>query len=179
MRGLLVGRFQPFHSGHLELTRQIRARAPDQELLIAIGSAEESYTAENPFTAGERFEMIERACREAGVSGITIVPVQDIRRHAIWVSYLVGLLPRFEVVYTNNPLTRLLFERANINVESPPLIGRDRFEGVQIRRLLAAGENVEGLVPPTVAAYLREIAAGPRLALLAAAPRRSGPPPGS
>lgn len=179
MRGLLVGRFQPFHAGHLEVVRQIRARTPDRELLIVVGSADEAYTVENPFTAGERFEMIERAVRDAGISGVTIVPVQDIRRHAMWVSYLVGLLPRFELVYTNNPLTRLLFERAGFRVEAPPLIDRERYEGVQIRRLLAAGQNVEGLVPRAVAAFLTEIGAAPRLALLAATPRRASLPASS
>ena len=56
MRGLLIGRFQPFHGGHLEVVRKIRTDRPAASLLIGIGSAEESYTWENPFTAGERIE---------------------------------------------------------------------------------------------------------------------------
>lgn len=166
MRGLFLGRFQPLHSGHLGVLRSIRAKTPETELLVVVGSAEESYTWENPFTAGERFEMIVRACREAGLERVAVVPVADIRRHAQWVSYLVGLLPPFELVYTNNPLTRLLFEKAGVPVESPPWVDRARFEGVAIRQRLADGEDVDGLVPPAVAAYLREIDAGPRLALL-------------
>jgi len=166
VRGLLIGRFQPFHTGHLGLVRAIRARRPDDPLLIGIGTAEESYTVENPFTAGERFEMIDRAVREAGISGVEIVPVADIRRHALWVRYLEGLLPPFREVYTNNPLTRLLFEKAGYPVEPSPLIERDRYEGAKIREKLASGSAWKELVPPSVARYLEEIGAPARLAAL-------------
>jgi nicotinamide-nucleotide adenylyltransferase len=163
VRGLLIGRFQPFHAGHLGLVRAIGPEAPDRELLIGIGSAEQSYTAENPFTAGERFEMIAAALRDAAVDGVTIVPIPDIRRHALWVRYVEGLLPKFDRVYTNNPLTRLLFERGGYAVESPPLIDRPRFEGAKIRARLAAGESVRELVPPAVDRLLRDLDAVGRL----------------
>ena len=166
MRGLLVGRFQPFHSGHLGLVEGIRRRAPGSDLLIAIGSAEQSYTWENPFTAGERYEMIEAAVREAGLDHVAIVAITDIQRHAIWVRYLEGLLPSFDRVYTNNPLTRLLFERAGYAVESPRLIQRSRFEGIRIRNRLADGLSLEDRVPPAVARYLESIGASARLGLL-------------
>jgi nicotinamide-nucleotide adenylyltransferase len=173
VRGLLVGRFQPFHSGHLGLVQGIRHRSPGSDLLIAIGSAEQSYTWENPFTAGERFEMIEAALREAGIDRVSIVMVTDIQRHAIWVRYLEGLLPPFDRVYTNNPLTRLLFEKAGYTVEGPRLIQRSRFEGIRIRNRLADGLSLEDRVPPAVARYLESIGASARLSLLRG-PR--GPP---
>jgi len=172
VRGLLVGRFQPFHSGHLGLVSAIRAAAPDRDLLIGIGSAEQSYTAENPFTGGERFEMIAAALREAGVDGVAIVPIPDIRRHALWVRYLEGLLPPFDRVYTNNPLTRLLFEKAGYAVESPPLIDRRRFEGASIRERLAAGGSVRDRVPPAVDRYLRTLDAAARLRAIRSAAAR-------
>ncbi len=167
MRGLFVGRFQPFHRGHLALIARIRSGRAD-ELLVVIGSAEQAYTFENPFTAGERYEMIDRALREAKVRGVAIVPVPDIARHGLWVRYLETLLPRFDRVYTHNPLTRLLFERARYPVESPPWVARSRYEGRRLRERLARGESVARLVPPAVHAYLREIDAGGRLAHLRA-----------
>ncbi len=172
MRGLLIGRFQPFHAGHLGLVRAIRERRPDDVLLVGIGSAEEAYTPENPFTAGERFEMIDRALREARLSGVEIVPVADIRRHALWVRYLEGLLPPFREVYTNNPLTRLLFEQAGYPVESPALIERDRLEGAKIREALATNSPWRDRLPGSVGRYLDEIGAPARLATL-----RKGPAP--
>lgn len=176
MRGLLVGRFQPFHAGHLAVLKELRVREPERELLLAIGSADAAFTWENPFTAGERFEMISRALREARLSGIFVVPVEDIHRHTMWVAYLVGLLPAFDCVYTNNPLTRLLFERAGVRVESPPLVDRSRFEGATIRERLARGEDVGDAVPPAVAGYLRELGAASRLAMLRGGARAAAAP---
>ncbi len=166
MRGLFVGRFQPFHRGHLALARGILQERPRARLLIAIGSAEQSYTWENPFTAGERFEMIGRALAEARLDGVDIVPVPDISRHALWVRYLEGLLPSFDRIYSHNPLTVHLFERAGYATASPPLVDRARFEGVRIRELLARGKDVRALVPPAVAGFLREVGASKRLGLL-------------
>ncbi len=166
MRGLLIGRFQPFHRGHLEVVREVRRARPDAPLLIGIGSAEESYTWKNPFTSGERFEMISRALAEAEVEGVEIVPIPDIRRHALWVRYLEGLLPAFDRVYTNNPLTRLLFERAGYDVERPRVVDRRRFEGVRLRERLASGRGWKELVPPAVARYLTTIDAPTRMRVL-------------
>lgn len=166
MRGLLVGRFQPFHRGHLNAVETIRRGRPGAALLLAIGSAEESYTWKNPFTAGERFEMMDRALGGEGEPRVHLVPVADIRRHAQWVRYLESLLPSFDRVYTNNPLTRLLFERAGYEVESPPLYSRAKFEGEHIRGCLAKDQGWRPLVPPAVAAYLTEIDAPHRLATL-------------
>ncbi|HLM69866.1 MAG TPA: nicotinamide-nucleotide adenylyltransferase [Thermoplasmata archaeon] len=174
MRGLLIGRFQPFHGGHLEVVRKILSDRPAASLLIGVGSAEDSYTWENPFTAGERIEMIERALSAAKIPGALLVPIADIRRHALWVSYLEALLPTFDRVYTNNALTRVLFERSGYLVESPPLFERARFEGARIREQLAEGSAWKEAVPPTVAAYLEEIGAPARLQVLQQASGRFG-----
>lgn len=170
MRGLLIGRFQPFHSGHLEVVRAIRERRAGAPLLLGIGSAQAAFTPEDPFTAGERGEMIDRALREAEVTDCTTVPIVDIDRHAVWVAHVESLLPPFDRVYTNNPLTRLLFERARYEVESPPLFDRTRLEGTRVRERLGKGEGWKELVPPAVATYLEEIQAPERLRILLGAP---------
>jgi nicotinamide-nucleotide adenylyltransferase len=163
VRGVCVGRFQPFHRGHLELIREIH-RHRGEELLVVIGSAEQSYTWENPFTAGERYEMIDRALREARIDRVAIVPVPDISRHGMWVRYLETLLPKFDRVYSHNPLTRLLFERAGYPVRSPPLYRRSVLEGSRLRERLARGESLARYVPPAVGRYLEEVHAADRLA---------------
>ncbi|MGI0071104.1 MAG: nicotinamide-nucleotide adenylyltransferase [Thermoplasmata archaeon] len=168
MRGLLVGRFQPFHLGHLGVVREVRAARPGEELILGVGSAQESYTWKNPFTASERLEMIARALREAKVDGVSAIPLPDIQRHALWVRYAESLVPPFERVYTNNPLTRLLFEQAKYSVESPTLVDRVRLEGEAVREHLARDRAWKPLVPPVVAHYLSEIGAPARLALLRA-----------
>jgi nicotinamide-nucleotide adenylyltransferase len=165
-RGLFVGRFQPFHLGHLQAIQMIRSGRPSERLLIGIGSAQESYTIQNPFTAGERFDMIDRALSEARIEGVSIVPLPDVHQHALWVPYVEGMLPSFHRVYTNNPLTRGLFEDAGYAVEGTPLFERERWVGVGVRAALARGESMDGLLPPAVARFLTEIAAEARMRLL-------------
>lgn len=166
MRGLLVGRFQPFHLGHLAVVREIRGKRPEDELILGVGSAQESYTWQNPFTGGERLEMIARALGEARIERTVSIPVPDIQRHALWVRYVESLLPPFKMVYTNNPLTRLLFEKAGYSVASPALVDRERFEGATVREHIAENRGWKTSLPPSVAKYLEELHASERLAIL-------------
>jgi nicotinamide-nucleotide adenylyltransferase len=177
--GLIVGRFQPFHRGHLAVVTDLRQAHPESSLLLAIGSAQESFTTENPFTAGERVEMIQRALSESRVEGCLPVPVADIHQHAQWVAYLRGLLPAFDVVYTNNPLTRLLFEREKVRVESPPLMDREKFQGRVVRLRLLQGDRWKELVPPAVAQFLDQIGAPERLRRIAERDAGASPTPPS
>ncbi|MGF3523208.1 MAG: adenylyltransferase/cytidyltransferase family protein, partial [Candidatus Bathyarchaeia archaeon] len=62
-RGLYVGRFQPFHLGHLDAIQKILEEV--EEIVIVIGSSQYSHNIHNPFTAGERLVMIRKALEEA------------------------------------------------------------------------------------------------------------------
>ncbi len=165
-RALVVGRFQPFHVGHLEAVRRL-ASAFD-EVVVAIGSADVSHTLKNPFTASERFDMVRDALVEAGVGNAIVVPVQDVNRNAIWVAHVVSLVPRFRVFFTNNPLPAFLFRAAGFEVRPMPFVDRARHEGSRVRALLVEGGAWEPLVPPAVARRIREAGGPERLRALAA-----------
>ena len=47
-----MGRYQPFHLGHLDLAKQILEEC--DEVIIAITSSQFNYLQKDPFTAGER-----------------------------------------------------------------------------------------------------------------------------
>lgn len=71
---VLIGRFQPLHSAHLEIIK--RATALCDQLVIITGSAKQPRTYKNPFTSTERERMIKDAT--AGLSmEIKIVPNID------------------------------------------------------------------------------------------------------
>lgn len=154
-RALFIGRFQPFHHGHLAMAKRIRER--HDELIIGIGSAQYSHTGENPFTAGERYEMIHRALDEAGVGGYNIVPIPDTHVHSVWVSHILSLLPAFETVYTNSPLVIRLFKERGVTVVSLPMETREVLSGTEIRRRMLKGEDWRPLVPRGVAEYIDDI----------------------
>jgi bifunctional NMN adenylyltransferase/nudix hydrolase len=56
---VFIGRFQPFHSAHLEIVK--RATALADKLIIVCGSAHQPRTYKNPFTSAERERMIRDA----------------------------------------------------------------------------------------------------------------------
>jgi len=153
--GLLIGRFQPFHKGHFEIIKKIASEC--DFVVIGIGSADLSHTFDNPFTAGERYLMIARALREGGVQNFYLVPIVDINRYAVWVSHVVSIVPPFDAVYSNNPLTRRLFREAGYEVRASPLYNRQIYSGTEIRRRILEDEEWESLVPPAVVRTIHEI----------------------
>ena len=162
-RGLFVGRFQPFHLGHLNVVKDILNEV--DELIIVVGSAQYSHRIENPFTTGERIVMIRRALEEAGIDlrRIWIVPVPDIHIHMVWVSVVEGYTPRFDIVYSNEPLTRRLFIEAGYRVKEIQYHKREVYSATEIRKRMLNGENWEELVPKSVAEFIKEIEGDRRL----------------
>ena len=156
-RGLYVGRFQPFHLGHLD-TINIVLKSVD-ELVVVIGSAQYSHNANNPFTAGERLVMVRRALEEAGIaySRLWIVPVPDVHLHMLWVSALEGYTPKFNVVYSNEPLTRRLFMEKGYKVKNIRFFERKNYNSTLVREKMLKDESWTSLVPKSVAQFITEI----------------------
>jgi len=166
-RALYVGRFQPFHLGHLKAVKYILERA--DEVVIVVGSSQHSHTLENPFTAGERVLMVRLALNEAGISPSRyyIIPVMDLDVHGIWVPHVVSHVPKFDVVYTNEPLTKRLFTEGGFKVEPIPFYKRSLCSATEIRRRMLLGKSWETLLPKSVAKFIKEIGGIERLRDLA------------
>lgn len=161
--GLYVGRFQPFHLGHLQAVKYILERV--DELTIVVGSAQHSHTIENPFTAGERITMIRLALKEAGVPShsFMVIPLPDDEFHKVWVAHLLSQTPSFDVAYTNEPLTFRLLKEAGLRVERIPMFNRTRFTATEVRRRLLKNLPWRDLLPRAVASYLTQIGGDERL----------------
>jgi nicotinamide-nucleotide adenylyltransferase len=156
-RGLFVGRFQPFHFGHLQAIKAALEKV--EELVIVIGSSQRSHEIDNPFTAGERTEMIYKALNEAGIDRTRYytVSVPDCEMHTTWVSVVRTLSPKFDVVFSNEPLTRRLFKEEGYKIMGIQLYERNLYSATEIRKRMLAGKNWEKLVPKSVATYIKEI----------------------
>jgi nicotinamide-nucleotide adenylyltransferase len=156
-RGLYVGRFQPFHLGHLEAIKEVLKEI--EEIVIVIGSAQYSHTATNPFTAGERLVMIRSALEEAEVdlAQVWIVPVPDVHLHMMWVSAVEGYAPEFHVVYCNEPLTRRLFMESGYKVKGIPFFERQLYSSTIVREKMLHDESWRTLVPQSTANFITEI----------------------
>lgn len=273
MRALLIGRFQPFHKGHAELTRLISDEY--KKVIIGIGSAQSSYvviesesgdesdfifkidcgfsshTIENPFTAEERSTMIKEFLNSEGIKNYEICNIPDINVYSVsngertilplyygkknsdkgvnkvsveilsspridlsrgyrilpsipikkasewinqgiskegwklstdiissvissdetplivssipretlleWVDYVISIVPKFEVVFSNNQLTRELFSKAGYKVKETPLFNRKEYSGTEIRRRMIHDEKWEHLVPESIFYFIKKI----------------------
>ncbi len=165
-RALFIGRFQPFHLGHLKAIEWILER--EDEVIVAIGSPQYGLNYENPFTTGERIEMIVRALREYGIYDrciIAIVPDTG-GMHYLWATLVLSYVPKFDVAYSNNHFVKFLLERAGVKVLSIPFFNRERYCGKYIRKLMVEGGPWEELVPKSVAQFIKEIKGEERVRVL-------------
>lgn len=92
--GLYIGRFQPFHKGHLSVV--LEALDHCDKLIIAIGSAQESGTEKNPFAFELRKELIRRSLWGRGNRCI-IIGINDrteVRDDEGWGEYLIKEVER-------------------------------------------------------------------------------------
>lgn len=153
-RGFYIGRFQPYHNGHQRVVEQIATEV--DELVIGIGSAGDSHTERNPFTAGERIMMITKSLVDFDLVTYA-VPIEDLDRNAVWVSHVQSMSPNFDVAYSNNPLVIRLFNEAGIEVHQSPMFERDVLSGTEIRDRMVAGEEWTDLVPQPVVEIIDEI----------------------
>lgn len=161
-RALFVGRFQPFHNGHLQAVKEILRDC--QEAVIAVGSSQESHAPENLFTVGERIEMIYESIKEAGLAGkVLIVGIPDIKYNALWAKHLMVLSPSFDVVYSNSPLVKQLFKEEGLKVKPLKMVKRKEYDGTHIRAQMLAGKSWKQLLPPAAVKVAMKIKAEERM----------------
>jgi nicotinamide-nucleotide adenylyltransferase len=153
-RAFYIGRFQPYHNGHQYVLERIAKTA--DEIIIGVGSAQLSHEPENPFSAGERILMITGSLKDIGIP-LYVIPIEDIKRNALWVAHVRSMAPPFDLIYSSNPLVMRLFAEEGVPVESPAMYARELHSGTEIRRRMLKGEAWEQLVPPFVVTVIQEI----------------------
>lgn len=161
MNGLLIGRFQPFHLGHLDAVLFALARVDD--LSICIGSSNKHNEKRNPFSAVERREMILSSIEPSITNHIKIFNIPDVDNHEKWTFEIDQIVPKYDVVFTNDEFTKTLFEKRQINVIQVVLKDREKFSGTNIRQLILDGKNWQDLVPQGTRKVLDKINVADRL----------------
>ena len=162
-KGLILGRFQPFHFGHLKLIESI---VNDKVLpLICIGSAQYSYTIDNPFTVKERKEMIMAVLQSLNCE-YEIFEIPDINNYDLYVSHLETFVPEFDQIYSGNPIVQRLFDEAGYKVVKLQMFNREVWEGSAIRLAMREGGDWESAVPNQIVDIIQHIAGTERLKTL-------------
>jgi len=161
MNGLLIGRFQPFHLGHLDALRFALSKV--DRLWIGLGSSNKPLQKNNPFSAEERKEMILSSIDESMKSRIQIYFIPDLENHIKWIELIDTLVPKFDTVFTNDELTRHLYSKRDVEVLPIPFVKRDILSGTNIRDMIISDQTWEDLVPEGTKNFLHKTSAKQRL----------------
>jgi nicotinamide-nucleotide adenylyltransferase len=164
MNGLLIGRFQPFHLGHLEAFRFALSKV--DKLWIGIGSSNKPSEKNNPFTADERKDMILSSINDPILNRIEIFYIPDFENHIEWIKNIDLIVPSFDVVFTNDELTQVLYRKRGKKVIQVPFKDREILSGTNIREKIISDQNWQELVPEGTKTVLQKIGAKNRLAIL-------------
>ena len=145
MNGLLIGRFQPFHLGHLEALQFALSKV--DKLWVGLGSSNKHMEKNNPFSAEERKKMILSSIDDSMKNKISIYFIPDLDNHVKWIEKIDTIVPKFDIVFSNDPLTDHLYSKRTIDVISIPFLNRDMLSGTNIRNLIISDQKWENFVP--------------------------------
>lgn len=82
---VFIGRFQPFHNAHLASLRFALAQA--ERVIVVLGSDNRARTVKDPWTTGERIEMIESTMTPEELNRISYVGAKDyLYNENLWIA---------------------------------------------------------------------------------------------
>ena len=164
MNGLLIGRFQPFHLGHLEAVRFALSKV--DKLWIGIGSSNKPNEKNNPFSADERKEMILSSIDYSIANRIQIFFIPDLENHEKWIENIDLIVPDFDVIFSNDELTQSLYSKRGKKVIQVPFKDREILSGTNIRNKILSDQDWQTLVPDGTKSVLKKLGANDRLKIL-------------
>ncbi|OZG74181.1 ADP-ribose pyrophosphatase [Hahella sp. CCB-MM4] len=167
---VFIGRFQPFHKGHLAVIEAGLKQA--DQMIILCGSAHQPRSVRNPWTVAEREAMIKGALPEADRSRIHVAPLMDIvYNDECWVrnvqATVNGLVTAHHATPHNRPMIGLIGhskDNSSYYLNLFPQWGAinvDNYESLSatpIREAVFNGgkDNVERFLPNNVNQWLNE-----------------------
>ena len=164
MNGLMIGRFQPFHLGHLKALQFALSKV--DKLWVGLGSSNKPAQKNNPFSAEERKEMILSSIDDSMKEKISIYFIPDLDNHIKWIEKIDTIVPKFDIVFSNDELTKHLYSKRDVRVIPIPFLKRDILSGTNIRDLIISDQKWDNLVPSGTKNFLENSNAKNRLKIL-------------
>ena len=165
-QGMIHGRFQPFHNGHLEYLRAAAARS--DELFVGITNPDPRRIKEeptdplrhlpesNPFTYTERLLMIEAVAHDERIP-VHVIPF-PVNEPELWPAYVPAGVTQYLRLFSNWGGTKLeRLREAGYEVVILDEGAVKEISGVEVREALRDGRGWEPLVPPGVARMIRSL----------------------
>jgi nicotinamide-nucleotide adenylyltransferase len=168
-RGMIHGRFQPFHSGHLEYLRGAAARSdevfvgitnPDPARIRPEASDPLRHLPEsNPWTYAERLLMVKAAARDLGLDlgRVHVIPF-PVNEPELWHAYVPEGVTQYIRLFSDWGDTKLeRLRAAGYDVVVLDEGAEKEISGADVRAALREGGEWEALVPEGVARVIRSL----------------------
>jgi nicotinamide-nucleotide adenylyltransferase len=168
-RGMIHGRFQPFHLGHLEYLRAAAARS--DELFVGITNPDPTrirpepsdparhLPESNPWTYAERLLMVKAAAGDLGLDleRVHVIPF-PVNEPELWTAYVPDGVTQYLRLFSEWGGTKLERLRdAGYEVVVLDQGAEKEISGADVRAALREGRDWESFVSPGVARVIREL----------------------
>jgi len=164
--GMIHGRFQPFHNGHLEYLRGAAARS--DEVFVGITNPDPRRVKEepsdphrhlpesNPFTYTERLLMIEAVAADEAIA-VHVIPF-PVNEPELWAAYVPEGVTQYLRLFSEWGGTKLeRMREAGYDVVILDEGAEKRVSGRDVREAIRDGGDWEPLVPAGVARVIRSL----------------------
>src|SRR5215204_7814962 len=168
-RGMIHGRFQPFHLGHLEYMRGAAERCdelwvgitnPDPARVKPEESDPQRHLPEsNPYSYGERMLMVKAAARDLGLDQerVHVIPF-PVNEPELWAAYVPEGVTQYIRLFSEWGGTKLdRLRAAGYEVVVLDEGVEKGVSGAAVRAALRDGGDWQSLVPPGVAQVIRSL----------------------
>ena len=168
-RGMVHGRFQPFHNGHLEYLRGAFERSdevfvgitnPDPARIRPEASDPLRHLPEsNPWTYAERLLMVKAAARGAGLdlARVHVIPF-PVNEPELWPAYVPADVTQFIRLFSEWGGTKVdRLREAGYEVVVLDEGTEKAISGADVREALRTAGDWESLVPAGVARVIRSL----------------------
>ena len=165
-RGMIHGRFQPFHNGHLEYLKG--AAAHSDEVWVGITNPDPTHVKpepsdpvrhlpeSNPYSYAERLLMVEAAAESIAVD-VHVIPF-PVNQPELWHAYVPPNVTQFIRQFSDWGTTKIeRFRAAGYDVVILDEGAEKEISGIDVRAALRDGGDWESLVPAGVARVLERV----------------------
>lgn len=151
--GLIIGRFQPFHTGHAYLIQQALIQC--DTVVVGIGSSNVE-NSDNPWSFEARCGMLELFIthEKLGKRIRAITAIEDTEDDAVWADLVEQKVKGFDIVFGNNDWVNGILKMRGYDIVTLPFLKRFLFEGKKIRTLMRTHKPWQARVPAYIAAHI-------------------------
>lgn len=161
---VIIGRYQPFHLGHLEMVK--KASEISDEIILFIGSSNKQISEKDPWTARERLVMVYDVIlsqEDLKINRFHFFPAMDSNVNDVWVKQILMLTKSAVGKKADVTLVGHQRDESSFYLKLFPMwkfhevgILKNDISATKIRELYFADKDINEFVPQSVSEYLKK-----------------------